>query len=764
MNIILRIAFLIFISFPVIGQNLTQTLYGSVSDAWSQRPIYLANVVVFANDKLVKGTVTDSLGYFKLNELGPGRYKLLVSYTGFQPFESEVLIISGKSINVQVVLEEAQKVLEEVVVMPPSFSAANTTSISIEKTLRVPANFFDPVRMITSYPGVVAANDQSNAIVAKGYSPNAISWRLQGLDILNPNHLANAGTFSDRPTANGGGVNVLSAQLLDRTDFYSGALPVQYGNALSGVMDMTLRPGNSDKVQFTTQASLIGLDVAAEGPLNKSSKASFLANYRYSTIGILSGMGLDFGGEKINFQDFSFHLNLPSEKGSKLSVFGFGGLSYNKFSAKDESEWEVEKDRYDIDFTGSVYGMGIVNHFKPGFISLSAGASFSAQNQDRESQGAIVPYPNIFRESFSSQQQLLSMFLKGIHKINATGFIESGLRLNYINHDLNALSVNQFYIDIIGPNINGTVNGLLWQPYLAWSQAIGKFNVGAGMRYVVFSYNGSNAWEPRANISRSWGNQTISLSYSLSSQVQQTQNYLVADNRELSFTKSNQFSLEWRKKMAGDLNVVSSLYYHQLFNAPVYNSNEMYNMLNQWDDFPNENMLNKGEGRNYGWEGYVEKKFYGNFYFMISGSYYQSQFKANKKYFDTRFNGGFTSSFLTGKEWNQVNRSFGMHARILYAGGLRQPLIDTFASELAGTTIFNLGSGYITKYPNYFRADLRVSWRKNKPSYTRTLSIDIQNVSAYENIANVYYDTFLKGVNTRYQVGIIPVLAYRIDF
>jgi hypothetical protein len=765
----IRFIILFSLSISAYSQNINQGFYGSVKDAWTQKPIAFANVTLFTNGQLVKGAVSDSLGALVMNELPPGRYKLVVSFTGYQSYESEILIISGKSLRLELLLEESKKVLEEVVVIPPSVSIANTTTIPIEKALRVPANFFDPVRMLTSYPGVVTGNDQSNAIIVKGYSPNAINWRLQGLDIINPNHLANAGTFSDKPNANGGGVNVLSAQLLDRTDFYSGALPVQYGNALSGSMDMTLRPGNSDRMQYTAQASVIGLDVAAEGPLSKSGKSSFLANYRYSTVGLLSEMGVDFGGEKINFQDFSFHLNVPGKKGGNLSMFGFGGLSSNQFAAKPEDEWETEKDRYTIDFTGNVAGVGIVNQFKPGWATVTTGVSFSAQNQERESQGTMVSYPTIYRESYTSKQQLFSAFVKGIKKLNTAGFVESGIRVNYSQHELDVLSVNQFYIDILG-NVNGTVSGLLWQPYFAWSQQVGKFNLGAGLRYVYFTYNESSALEPRLNIARAWNNNTITLAYSLVSQTQQTQTYLSnVDNNNLSFTKSNQFSLELRKKLAGDLSVVSSLYYHQLLDAPVYVNNEMYNMLNQWDDYPNERMENTGKGRNYGVEAYIEKRFYRDLYFMISGSYYESQFLANGKYFDTRFNGNFTSSFLTGKEWIKPEKAFGVHVRVLYTGGLRQPAIDTFASSLVGTTIFNLGRGFVTQYPDYFRTDLRISWRKNKPSYTRTLSIDIQNLTNYQNIANVYFDTYqyhqtMQENTIRYQVGIIPVLAYRIDF
>jgi hypothetical protein len=745
----------------VLAQDLSQTIGGRIKESLSQQPIAQANVSLYRSTELIKGAVSDSLGYFLMKDIEPGRYKLIISFTGYTSYESELLIVSGKTQRIDIVLQESKRLLDEIVVSPQAVSSSNTTTIPIEKALRVPANFFDPVRMLTSYPGVIAANDQANSIVVKGYSPNGILWRLQGLDIINPNHLANAGTFSDKPASTGGGVNVLSSQLLDRTDFYSGTMPVQYGNALSGAMDLTLRPGGADKMQYTAQASLIGLDVAAEGPLSKSMKSSFLANYRYSTVGLLSNMGVDFGGEKISFQDFSFHLNMPGSKGGNLSAFGFGGVSANDFAAKDESEWKEEKDRYTINYSGKVYGIGLVNQFKPGWMAVSMGASVSGQDQDRKSQSANVIFPHVFRESYSSQRMLFSSFIKGIKKIGSGGLVEAGLRSNYMNHDLEAITITQLIIDPFTPNYRGTVSGLLWQPYVAWSQSIGQFNLGAGLRYVNFSYNGTSSVEPRASLSRTWARNVVTLSYSLASQLQQSYVYVMQRNHDLNFSKSNQFSLEWKSKLPYDLNLVSSAYYHQLFNVPVLND---YSLINQWDEYESGNYSNDGKGRNYGVEAQVEKRFYGNVYFMIAGSVFQSEYQQGDKYLDTRFNGKFTSSWLGGKEWKKTNKSFGVHARVLYTGGLRQAFINPVVSSLVGTTILDYSQGYAIQLPNYFRTDLRVSWRKNKPGYTRTLSLDIQNVTNQQNVSYKYYDTFQQKINTKYQVGILPVLAYRIEF
>jgi hypothetical protein len=176
-------------------------------------------------------------------------------------------------------------------------------------------------------------------------------------------------------------------------------------------------------------------------------------------------------------------------------------------------------------------------------------------------------------------------------------------------------------------------------------------------------------------------------------------------------------------------------------------------------------LVSEGKGKNYGIEAFVEKRFYENLYFIVSGSVYKSQYQnGDASYRDSRFSGDFTSSFLAGKEWKKTTKTFGIHARLLYSGGLRQAPIDEFASSLLGTTVYDLTQGYRIQLPNYFRTDLRVSWRKDKPGYTRTLSVDIQNLTNYQNVAFIYFDTFLQDTVSKYQLGIIPVIAYRVDF
>jgi hypothetical protein len=312
---------LVFLMIPSAAQELTQTVKGSVADRFTGAMISGANIKLTGKDgeKLVQSS---EQGLFNI-DVPVGRYILTISHTAYESYASELLVIAAHQSIIKIELTPGVTVLDEVSVsgtVPVDDDVPGLRSLSIEKTLRIPANFLDPVRAITAYPGVVATNDQSNTIMVHGNSPNGLLWRLNGLDIVNPNHLANAGTLSDRPVANGGGVNILSAQMLDRTDFYLGALPAHYGNATAGVIDMGLRSGNKDDHQFTGQASVIGLDFAAEGPLGKKHNNSFLANYRYSTVGLLSAMVLISEGKQSHFRIF---LSIPHSIKITVELFRF---------------------------------------------------------------------------------------------------------------------------------------------------------------------------------------------------------------------------------------------------------------------------------------------------------------------------------------------------------------------------------------------------------------------------------------------------------
>lgn len=745
-------------SFPQITQNVR----GHVS---SDHGRALAGATVVAlQDQLVLATVaTDSTGVFLLR-LEPGRFLLRASFVGHRPQELEFLVIAGKESVLDVELAEQPFELDEVEVVSSQTAEVQpgATQLTIEKSLRVPANFFDPLRLAVSTPGAVAVNDQGNVLSVKGYSPNAMLWRVQGLDVLNPNHLANAGTLSDRPVSFGGSISVLSAQVLDNTEFASGWFPAQYGNALSAVVDMRLREGNKDHYEFTAQASVIGLDVAAEGPLTKKKNSSFLANYRYSTVGLLSGLGLNFGDERINFQDFSFHGHIR-HPGAETTFFGWGGLSSNRFSRKPEPEWKTEKDRYNIDFDGHVWAIG-AKHSWGRVWRWEWGTAFSMQAQNRFSKSIDIPQPHINSELYEQSQWLLTQRLLTRRSWKRQQ-LEAGVQWNQQSGKLNVQTVVPLYFSIGFPNFQGRVTGALIQPFAHYAHRLSKrWELQAGIRMPYFTYNSTQAWEPRLAFKHLGANSSFQLSYSQVSQTQSVQTYLQPGNRDLALTQSTQWLAEWRGTF-GNHQLTAQGFFHQLRRVPISTDGSLFSAINQFDEFAPGGLMSEGRGTNSGVSGAIDRKFSNSFYYGMNATLYRATFTDFRRVeYTARFNGSYAFNFLAGKEWGAAARTFGIHFRFLYFGGLRQQPIDVLTSQLYGTTFFDTRRGYVVRLPDYWRPDLRISWRKNKSNYTRTLSLDIQNIANHQNVAFAYFDSFLNRVETRYQLGIIPVIVYRLDF
>ena len=770
--------FLFIILLKIPGALFAQELTGKIRGAvYSEPGIPLPGVKVTIEEGKVTA-LSDSLGKFNLS-IPIGRYTLKFSKEGYKEYVLlSFLVEAGKEAVVESFIRENKYNLQQVVIAS-SNDKINIKTFTVEETKRFAATFNDPARLATSYAGVVGDNDQANNIVIRGNSPNGLLWRVEGADILNPNHLDNAGTFSDRASQNGGGVNILSAQLLNNSEFISGALSPGYGNALSGAFNIKLRKGNNETSEYTAQASLLGLDIAAEGPFSKSRKSSYLINYRYSTIGLLSALDLDFGNEKTNFQDLSFNLFFPTKNVGNFTLFGLGGLSSTIFNAlKDSTLWEYSRDRYDVNFKSQMAAMGlthIISVNKRLFIkSVLAG---SGKNINRRGDYLDDNYNSLQVQKDIPEQAKISLhnsFSYNVNKRNTlTGGINSNrLFFNVVYTDGSETRKPQLYS-------KGSGDYFLIQPYLNLETNLGeKFVLNTGLHSMFLTLNNNKNMEPRiSTVYNINSRNSFSVLYSKQSKVQdpyiyyaavkQTTGSLSFPNKNLNFTKTTHYSAGYNTSLFKDIRVKLETYYQYLYDVPVSNKIEnKFSVLNSLETFIADTFVNKGTGENYGIELTLEKFLSNNYYFLFSNAIYNSTYKVLdgvERY--TRYNGKYAFSFSGGKEIKRKNNKvLGINIRTIYRGGYREQPIDIDASALVSETVYIQGSSYSVKQNDYFRIDLRVSFKREKPRYTRTLALDIQNVTSQKNIAYRYYDTIKKEVIAKYQLGIIPVLSYRVEF
>ncbi len=769
----------------VFAQNLTQTIKGTIVDKSIKTPLIGANIVIL-NSNPLKGATADEDGRFKIEGVPVGKHALKITFLGFKEIIlNNIIVNSGKELDLSLELEENIVVGQEVVIRAKiekqkalnELSTVSTRAFSVEETQRFAAAFNDPGRMATAYAGVVSAGDGNNTIVIRGNSPNGLLWRMEGVDIPNPNHFSSVGS-------SGGGISILSAQLLTNSDFSTGAFAAEYGNALSGVFDLKLRKGNREKREYTLQLGLLGLDVATEGPLSmKHKKGSYLVNYRYSTLSLLGNLGLDIGGSPTNFQDLSFNISLPTEKFGNFSLFGFGGLSsQNAKGVADSLKWKEDRfKRFGSDFNANTGAIGLTHSlvFKKSYLKTVLSASGSDNNQNVN---------EILREDYSQritniQNQVQSRYTVSSvynHKFNAQNLLRIGGYVNFIKYNFGQKnwrnSTQKLEQEISNKGTTMTTNAFAQWQYRP-TEAL-TFN--AGVHSFYLNLNQKTSIEPRFSAKYAFSEkQFLSFGYGLHTQMQPLGVYfyetkkensqtIFKPNENLDFTKAHHFVLSFDQTFSGNWHIKTEAYFQDLYNVPLSKANNgTLSMLNLTDGFVAETFENKGKGRNYGIELTVEKFLTNGFYMLLSSSIYDSKYQAlDGKWYNTQFNNNFASSFLMGKEWElkRKNRTLGLNIKMTHFGGLKSTPVDVAKSQKENETVYDYAQPFALTMPYYLRADIGVRLKRNYKKMTTTLALDIQNVTNRENVFNQYYDVDNQQVKYNFQAPMIPILSYKVEF
>jgi len=788
----LRAGYIYFLLALLIGvqneskaQDFRQQVRGKVFDELNKQVLEEAEI------KLIQGsqeftTLTDQKGSFKFDQVAVGRYTLQVSKEGYAVYQIPDLVVNaGKELSIEIPLSFVSYSSDEIEISQYNSRKYNLSSVStrvftVEESQRFAATYYDPARLAANYPGVAVTADESNNLVIRGNSPNGVLWRLEGVDIVNPNHLTNAGTFTDRLTQSGGGTIILSNQLLSDSRIQTGAFDPQYGNALAGVFDMRLRKGNNQKHEFIIQPSLIGLDLSAEGPIGKSG-SSYLVNYRYSTIGLFALMGLEVSPEDITYQDFAFNVSVPTEKAGTFTFFGMGGLSSNRFDApREDSLIEENRDRFDVDFFSNMGAIGMTHRLNIGEKTLWKSVLAASAIDSRREENFVRTFTQTDPSTFDEiKQEKLSFTSSLSHRINSSFNLEEGFFLTRLGYTMNS---EQYSLENPGTaaqllaRAEGT--SLLFQPYVAAIYSPNsKLRLNAGLHGVYFGLNGSTAIEPRLNIDYQVSPKSrITAAYGLHSQLQLYGTYFTefegrSPNRELDFTKAHHGVIRFLQSLSDGLSLSVETYYQSLFNVPISQDPlSNFSALNLFEGYVTDSLVNDGSGRNYGIEVSLDQDLKNGFYYLISGSLYESKYTgADGIERDSRFNGNYLFNAATGKEFERTtakgkNKTFGINLSLTYQGGFRNSPIDLAASQLAQRTVFDQSSPFSERFPDFFRTDLRLVFKRNKNGFTRTFALDILNLTNRSNVAFRRYDLVSNSVVDKTSFGVLPLLSYRMEF
>jgi hypothetical protein len=591
-------------------------------------------------------------------------------------------------------------------------------------------------------------------------------WRIEGIEVPNPNHFTTEG-------ASGGVVSVLSTNMIETSDFITGAFPPQFGNALSGVFDINLRKGNNQQYEYSIQAGLLGMEISAEGPLSRAKSASYLVNYRYSTLSILDKLNVDLNraGQYKNYQDVSFNINCPTRGSGIFSLFGIGGKSRSDLTAEEI----FDKNISDLGILGLTYRNKISEN-----SSLQSGLSISGTQiaKDNEISGLGGGLLKV-EESYSKSYMRASLSLKT--RISPRYVLEGGLIHSLLDYNFylrNRDPDNIPYQEII--NFKERGNTSITQGFLYARQYFSPALFGFyGVHFMSFALTDDRSWEPRLGLrwqvseTTSW-----SAAYGKHGRIENLQYYLARDhqaggnevqiNKDLEFTRANHLVLTFEKALRSDHKIKLEGYYQKLYNAPVQlDPASLYSSINEDTGFITDTLVNEGGGRNYGIELSYDKTFTNNFYYLLNGSLYESKFTIDAQpEKNTAYNGNYSVHMLSGKEFSyrQGKDRLGLNIKLTWAGGRPIVPIHEEKSKEEGKPVYIWERAYDEKLPDYFRADFQLIYKKNNPRYSIEWRLDIQNITNHRNSSYYYFDAADGGVHLKKQVGFLPLLSCRVDF
>ena len=769
----LALFLLFFVCFSSSGQTLTQTVKGKVVDTETGVPLLGANIIVL-NTEPALGAITDETGFFRIENVPVGRASFAFSFLGYEDFVvSEVLIGSAKEVELNVRLTEALARLDEVVVKAKKDNIAannelalvSARSFGVEETKRFPASVSDPGRMALSFAGVTNSDDTSNEIIIRGNAPNQLLWRIEGIEVPEPNHFSEEG-YSP------GNVSLLSSNMLGRSDFFTGAFPAEYGNALSGVFDINLRNGNNEKTEYAFQFGLLGTDLAVEGPFSKNYKGSFLINYRYSTIALLNEIVDVTPGATPTYQDLSFKANLPLGKRTNLSVWGIGGLS-------DEDEDPDVFDDFVSEeiFKSKTYMVGTtLTHFFENDLRWDNRISFSGNSSDFIATDRQPSTGNFQEDSDILRNSALRYSTSFTKKFSAKTTLKTGAILSLLDYNVTStFRQNDQQFNIVDQKGNGTM-------VQAYAQTKYRFNPNLsatfGAHGTYFSVNEDVVFEPRLGVE--WKvspKHILSAGFGIHSRRMPLNQYFInipgpddgigTPNAELDLMQAVHYIVgyDWRILRNGHLKIEA--YYQDLNKVAISaNPNITSSYLN--GEFLNQQLDDSGKGRNYGLEFTFEKFFSDQYYFLTTASLYDTQYRAaDGNWYDSAYNYNYTFNVVGGKEFTvgkKRNNTIGVNAKMLFNGGKRATPIDEELFEQTGEIALEQQLRNTLELDAYFRLDASFSYRLNRPKASHTISFDVQNATNRQNIDTVFFNPSTGLLEPEFQLELIPFINYRIEF
>lgn len=787
---------MILLSLSAFGQ--TGIIKGLVVDKQSELALEGVTIELLDSQPAV-GITTDEEGYYRLENVPFGRQSIRISYIGFETVTiPNIVVTSGKDVIVNVSLVESFDKLDEIVITSKkrkdrpvnSLAAISARQFGLEEVTRYSGGRGDVGRLAANFAGVSSPDDSRNDIVIRGNSPVGLLWRLEGIPIPSPNHFSAFGTT-------GGPVSAVNSNMLKNSDFITSAFPSEYGNALGGVFDLSLRKGNKDEYEYTLQTgAFTGLEATAEGPLGKKN-GSFMVGFRYSLVGLIGAGAAGASTATPNYYDLTFNVDFGKSNAGNFSLFGIIGNSDIDFLGDEIDENDLFAAEDEDLFVKSGFGVVGLKH------QISLGESSYLRNVVATSFTGNDVFANRFIDKNTAQERSILYFESDNSEtrfsvstlFNSKLSSKTTLRIGALLENFQISSVlrdreEQPDIDLDGDPDLTTFRDIdenlsIFQPYVQGQfRLTEKFTMNLGLHGQYSSLSEQFVAEPRFGLNyRANQKSTFSFGFGVHHQPvsfpilflsENIGGNLVQTNRDLDFVRSDHYVLGYDVKLAPSWRGKVEVYYQDISKAAVEAFPSSYSSLTEGADFEFDNnrvsLVNNGTGFNQGIEFTLEKFFSNNYYGLLTASFFESKYEGSDGLErNSPFNNGYVMNFLTGREFS-VGKSgkdvLFFDTRLSFSGGRYFTPIDLAASQAAGFEVQREDFAFSEQYDDYFRWDVKFGIKLNskKKKQSHQLYFDLQNITNRANVFVRRYNRLTNSIDQVDQIGFFPDFGYRFQF
>ncbi|GHB57442.1 TonB-dependent receptor [Persicitalea jodogahamensis] len=765
----LLIFFLVSVYSQVSAQN-AGTVIGTVKDGKTREA--LVGVTIQAEGTNA-GTTTDVEGKYRL-ELPVGSYNLKATFVGYAPLTKfNVVLTSGNAQQINFdLLEEAVQLEAATVVLNRSVSVATAETpnsvqkLTTEEIKNNPGGNFDISRVIQVLPGVGGTAGSvggfRNDLIIRGGGPNENVYYLDGIEIPVINHFATQGS-------SGGPTGILNVSFIEDATLSSSSFNARYDNALSSVLQFKQRTGNPDQFQGNVRVSSTEVAGTVEGPI--SPKTTYLASVRRSYLQLLfKAIDLPI---RPNYWDFQYKVTSRLNKKTTLTAIGVGAIDEFTFAVPQESSPEKEyilRSNPSINQWNYTVGFSLQRLLENGFMNISASRNMFDNRLDRfEDNRTGDESARVLR---SQSQEIENKLRLDVNKFLGKWEYSYGAVLQYVKYNNDFFNLLRRPVFGDDGNVVSPGSSLLFDTaidffkYGAFFQATRKLaddrlTLSGGIRTDMNSFtdtgnNPLNTLSPRASLSyqlnEKWRvNGSLGryfkipiytvLGYRERPPVFEADYQYV--NRDNEYIRSDHVVLGVEFVPRATTRITVEAFNKRYANYPV-SVRDGISLANQGGEFGaigNENVTSTGAGRSRGIEFFIQQKLSGNFFGVLSYTFFNSEFTgADGVYKPSAWD---TRHLVSTQLGYKFKRGWELGGKFLFQGGAPYTPFDLTASQrnyaLIGTGVLDNDRLNSQRLRAFNRFDFRIDKKWNAKRFSVDAFIDIQNLFLTKNPAFPQY-------------------------